>query len=277
MGQSTIKIMLGLAAACGAGSAAGGAHAQAQDDKYWIEIAGYQPRISTTVAVNRPGAPGTDVDFEKDLGLDTDKWIGSLEGGARFGNRWQVIGEIFSLNRSGEHTLNRDIEFDGVIYHSSATVTSEFQSDIYRVAVGYDIHRDTKSEFGVSLGLHATDFSFDIAGQATGPGGGTASSQRRARDFLAPMPTIGLFGGYDLNPHVTLNGRIDYLSLKVGDYDGSVTNFTATVAYRWNQTFAVGAGYRYVGYTLDVEKSDYTAKVDYNFSGPEIFLRMGFR
>jgi hypothetical protein len=273
MGQSTIRITLGLAAVCAASLAASGAHAQAQDDRYWIEIAGYQPRISTTVQANRPGQPGTAIDFEKDLGLDTDKWIGSIEGGARLGKRWQVIGEIFGLNRSASHTLTRDVVFDGVTYPATVTLASEFQSDIYRFAVGYDFVRRDNYEFGGSLGLHATDFSFELAGQ-TGGGGG---AQRRAHDFLVPLPTIGLYGGYDFSPKWTGNARVDYLSLKVGDYDGGITNASATIAYRWTPMFAVGAGYRYVAYSLDVTKSAYTAKVDYDFSGPELFLRMSFR
>jgi hypothetical protein len=95
----------------------------------------------------------------------------------------------------------------------------------------------------------------------------------RRQEFLAPIPTVGLYGSVEITNGLTLSGRIDYLSLKIGDYDGSLTNTQAAVAYQVLDNVAIGAMYRYVNYKVDVEKPTYTGRFQYEFSGPALFLR----
>jgi len=103
-----------------------------------------------------------------------------------------------------------------------------------------------------------------------------APAQTRRKDFLAPLPTVGVYGTFEVMPHVTINARADYLSLGVGDYDGSILNAQAAVSYRFTDNFGIGVGYRYVDYGLDVEKDTYVASFDYQFNGPSIFIEAGF-
>lgn len=56
-------------------------------------------------------------------------------------------------------------------------------------------------------------------------GGATAlQNDRQSTNFLAPLPTVGVFGTFELMPKVILTGRADCMSLKIGDYDGSIFN-----------------------------------------------------
>jgi hypothetical protein len=90
------------------------------------------------------------------------------------------------------------------------------------------------------------------------------------------MPTVGLYGTFEVMPRVTINARADYLSLGIDEYDGSVLNAQAAVSYRFTDNFGIGVGYRYVDYDLDVEKPNYVASFDYKFWGPSIFIEAGF-
>jgi hypothetical protein len=116
-----------------------------------------------------------------------------------------------------------------------------------------------------------------ISGDALGAAAGTLQAEARRHKFLAPMPTVGAYGTYEATPKVILTARADYMSLKIGDYDGSILNLQAAVAYRVTDMIEVGAAYRYVDYNLDVDKSNYTAKINYDFYGPSVFVRFGFR
>jgi hypothetical protein len=272
-GYRVILPTAAVLAACLASPAA----AQALDDKYWVEVSGYFPSIDTSVSVSRPGSPGSDIDFESDLGIDKHETLPAVYGGVRLGERFIVAGEYYGLDRSGSRTLSRDITFDGATYPASAQVDSKFRSDIFRVTVGYVFIRSETAELGAAVGLHATNFDFKVNGDARVGAGPGVTTERRGRDFVAPLPTLGAFGTFELTPKVILSGRADYMSLKVGDYDGGVTNAQASIAYRFNPTFSAGVAYRYVAYDLDVDKTRFTAKVDYDFSGPSVFLRMGFR
>ena len=186
-----------------------------------------------------------------------------------------VVGEYYALNRSGSAQATRDITLDDVVYPAGVQIDSSFQSDIYRLAVGYSFIRRDKLELGAAVGLHATDFEATLSGDGQ-IGGATIQNQRRKRDLIAPMPTVGLYGGYAITPELTVSGRVDYMSLSAGSYDGSVINTEARASYRvWNNV-GVGAMYRYVSYDFDVEKKRWTGRLDYKFSGPAIFLQAVF-
>jgi hypothetical protein len=78
----------------------------------------------------------------------------------------------------------------------------------------------------VAVGLHVTQFSVALEGQGH-VGSAAVQTQNRKRDALAPLPTVGLYGAYQVTPRLSLGGRVDYLSLKVSDYDGRLINAEA--------------------------------------------------
>ena len=261
----------------GAACAAAPASAQSFDDKFWIEAGFYWPKIDTTIQVSSVANStiGTEVDFEDDLNLGEGEGLPSLTAGARLSKRFRIVGEYYSLGRSSETTLARDIVFDDVTYPASATVTSEFDSSVYRFSVGYSFVRKPNVELGGAIGLHATDFAVSLDGMGT-VGGSTAQIQQRRREALAPLPTLGIYGSFVVAPRVQIGGNVDFLSLNIGDYDGRLINAQASVSYRVFKNVGVGVMYRYVDYRLDVEKEDWTGRLTYQFSGPAVFLIAGF-
>ncbi|RZJ01398.1 MAG: hypothetical protein EON90_03060 [Brevundimonas sp.] len=268
-------LLAALAAAGVASLAATSASAQALDERFWLEGSGYFPGIETKLNVSRPGQPGTDIDAENDLGMDDTDTLPAIYGGWRMSPRWILAGEFYALDREANVTLGRTIEFDGATYPVGVSVDSKIASNIYRLTVGYSFIRNDVSELGASIGLHATDFETELTGEAqVGPA--VRQVVTRNRNFLAPMPTIGVYGTYEVSPKVVLNGRVDFLSLEVDNYGGGITNAQASVAYRFTRNFSAGLAWRYVAYDLQVEKTEYNADIDYNFSGPSVFLRASF-
>jgi hypothetical protein len=255
---------------------ASSAHAQALDDRYWLQAQAFWPDIDTKVEVsNTAGTRGTEIDLESDLKLSDRKSLPAFFAGAKIGDRWSVVGEFYALNRSSSATANRDLTFDDVTYPAGATVSSEFKTDVYRVAVGYSFIKNDKADVGAVVGLHVTQFTVGLEGQGH-VGGAALSTENRKRDALAPLPTVGLYGTYQATPKITLNGRVDYLSLKVSDYDGRLINVQASAAYRvWNNV-DLGVMYRYVDYNLGIEKERWNGEVSYTFKGPALFAQVAF-
>ncbi|HEU4651860.1 MAG TPA: hypothetical protein VFS49_10640 [Croceibacterium sp.] len=276
MPDPRLKI-LGAAVLFGTGLIASPAHAQAIDDTYWISGSGFLANVDTDVSsstVVNPGG-GTEIDLEDDVGLDNDALLPAIYAGAKLGGGFVITGEYYSLGRDTTGTISRNITIDDVTYPVNGSLTVGFDTDIYRFTVGYSFIRNETTEIGAAIGLHATDLQFSVSGQGSA-GGAPVSIQSRRKDFLAPMPTVGLYGTFEIVPQVTLNARADYLSLGIGDYDGSVLNAQASVAYRFTDNFGIGVGYRYVDYDLDVDKDTYVASFDYRFWGPSVFLELGF-
>jgi len=276
MPETKLKI-LGAAAIVGAGMVASPASAQAIDDKFWISGSGFLANVDTDVSssvATNPGS-GTEIDLEQDVGLDDSALLPAIYAGAKLGGGFVVTGEYYSLGRDTTGTISRNIVVDDITYPVNASLTVGFDTDIYRFTVGYSFVRNETVEVGAAIGLHMTNLDFSVSGQGSA-GGAPVSSQVRRKDFLAPMPTVGLYTTFQVMPQVNINARADYLSLGIDDYDGSVLNAQASVAYRFSDTFGVGVGYRYVDYDLDVEKTNYVASFDYRFWGPSVFIELGF-
>jgi hypothetical protein len=276
MPDKKLKI-LGAASLIAVSTLAAPAHAQAIEDKFWISGSGFFSNVDTDVSsslATNPGG-GTSIDLEDDLDFDDSELLPAIYAGAKLGGGFVITGEYYSLSRDTTATIDRNIVIDDVTYPINASLTAGFTTDIYRFTIGYSFIRNDSVEVGGAIGLHATDLVFSISGQGSS-GGAPVTAQVRRKDFLAPMPTVGLYTTFEVAPRVTVNARADYLSLGIDDYDGAVLNAQAAVSYRFTENFGIGVGYRYVDYDLDVEKQNYVASFDYQFWGPSIFIEAGF-
>ena len=258
--------------------AAAPAHAQSLDDKFWVELSAYWATVDSSVRVDKIDStrPGTVIDFESDLDLDKRSVLPALTAGARLGDKWLVGVEYYSLSRSATQGVSRELVFDDLAFPASATVSSKFSSDIYRMTVGYSFYRTEDAEVGGAIGLHLTDFSVSLRGDAQVGNNPATQSTARKREALAPLPTLGLFGNIRVAPEVILSARAEYLSLSVGDYDGRLLNAQAAATYRAFKNVGIGLAYRYVDYRIDVEKDDWQGRLKYRFRGPALFLQAGF-
>lgn len=235
----------------------------ALQDRWNLELGAYVPKVKTTASLNNAtSGAGTVLSFEDDLGLSDRETMGTLLVRMRLGERWRLEAEYFALNRTGSRAIGRTINWGGNVYTAGTVVTSEFNSDIYRLSGGYSFLKNTQYELGATFGLHVTDFTMSIAAAGLGAKGGNA---------LAPLPTIGMYGAYAFTPKWLLSGRMDYFSMKYDAYDGSLKNLSAGVDYRFHRNFGAGLGYRYVDYTLEATKASFTGEVRYRFSGPVLY------
>ncbi|QTC90700.1 hypothetical protein [Brevundimonas goettingensis] len=259
------------------GATATSAAAQALEDRFWFEASAFKPNIDTHVQVSPSygmGA-GTDISLESDLNLADRETLPDLFLGARLGSRWTITGEYFALDREGSVGLQREIVFDDVTYPVGVTLNSAFDTSVYRLSAAYSFIHNDRAEVGVSLGAHVTTFDLQLEGKGY-IGSASLQALRRERDVLAPLPTLGLYAGYRITPRLSVGGRFDYMSLGVGDYDGELTNAQATISWQLFRNVGVGAMYRYVDYGLQIDKEKWTGDMSYQFSGPAVFLRVGF-
>ncbi len=255
---------------------AGAASAQALDDKAWIQAGLYLPGVDSDFRLDPDSASeGSILDFETDLNLEDRKTLPIISAGLRLGKRWRLGLDYYSLSREGEVSLARDILVGDVTYPAAATVRSGLSSDIYRLTVGYSFVRKSNWDVGVALGAHVTDFAVFVEGNGR-VGAQAASAQVRRRELLAPLPTIGLYATHQVAKGLTVSARTDFLSLKVGDYKGNLLNAQAGLTYRFTKNFGVGAMYRFVRYRLKVERDDWIGRLGYRFSGPALYVELGF-
>lgn len=67
---------------------------------------------------------------------------------------------------------------------------------------------------------------------------------------------------------MALTARIDWFSITVGDYGGSLWNLAPGVKYQVSKNIGVGLNYRYIKTTFNIDKSDWEGEVNLFFQGP---------
>ena len=240
----------------------------ALQDRWAFQLGVYSPKVNTTFRLNGSGGlVGTEVNAEEDLGLRERNDMPAFLASVRLGERWKVEFEYLSLERENARSLSRTINWGDNTYTFGTTVNSSFNTEIYRLSVGYSFVKDVQKEFGAVLGLHATDILARVAAGSVGADEG---------DVLAPLPTIGIYGAYALTPRWLLSGRVDFFSLEYEEYDGSLINTTLGVDYRIWRNLGVGAAWRYIDYDLGVTTSRFNGAIIYRFNGPLAYLVSSF-
>src|SRR5215831_7332358 len=146
------KLAVGVALA----GLAGVAGAESTRDQYWIGLQYFYPTITSTARVDFPGTnvPGTEVRLEDELGLADRKGTPYFLAGMRIGQNWHIEFEYYSLNREATRTADRTINFGDLSFPVNASLTTKFDSGIYRLTGGYAFLKTQDAEFGGSAGLH---------------------------------------------------------------------------------------------------------------------------
>lgn len=251
------------------------ASAQMMDQKFTLRIGGFFPEIDTQVRLQGETGNGDLVDLESDLGLDGRSALPELDFNWRINDDWILNGQFYSLGRKGSATLDREIIIDDITYPVNATVDARLTTRIYQAAIGLLLLQRPRFEFGPVVGLHLTSFTFQAEGQGV-VGGVAGEYSTKRRQIWAPLPTVGGFILWTPLDKVQMKARVDWLSLSINEYSGAILNTEVGLSYRVLPKVNLGALYRYVDYDLEVAKTNWNGAANYQFSGPSVFVEIGF-
>jgi hypothetical protein len=242
--------------------------------KFWFEAGVYLPDADTEVSVSLPSQnAGTTISLEDDLDFDTTANSFDLTAGAKITNDFFAELSLFDIERTTSATIDRTITVEDATYDVGTQVQSRFGSDIVRGSIGYRLAARETWDLAILVGAHVTQFDFVIEGEAT-INGVTATTVRRTRDVVAPLPTLGAQAQFRPVKWLQLRGRADYFQLEIGQYDGRLLNLEASATVAVTKRLGLGAAWRATDYRLVVDDEDYRARVSYLLDGVRIFARL---
>lgn len=251
--------------------------AQRADDTFFLKGGVFISDLNGSFRIDgNAGQIGTDVSLQKDLGLSGTSVGPYALAGWRFSKHWRFEFEYFTLSREGSATIDRQIRVGDTIYPVNGEISAGVFTDIYRFSIGWSFLHGNDYELGANLGFYLNDFGAFVEGQGTVGGVGSAQLSREQRNQLVPLPTLGLYGRYDINKVWSLNGRVDYFSVKIDQYKGSIIDVSGGISARVAKNVGVGADFRYIDYGLRATADRFTGQVNYNFYGPFLFVELGF-
>lgn len=237
-------------------------------DRFYFGAGLFFPQTTTQAQLDssRLGV-GTNIDFEQSLDMARSKTVPSFFGRWRFGERWRLDAEYFELNRTGERTTDRDMQWGELVFPAGSGVTSQFDFSDLRVSVGYAFFRAPDKELGVAFGLHLASYDVRLSTRTQGGDG---------EDVLAPLPVLSIYGQFALTDRWAVGSRLDRFSLSYDKYDGSLTSLGLDLTYQPFRHLGFGAGYRGLFIRMDAAGDRATLRFRQTFEGPLLFVNASF-
>ncbi|MET0654051.1 MAG: hypothetical protein ABWY94_00560, partial [Pseudoxanthomonas sp.] len=238
-------------------------------DTFSARIGGYVSTFDTEVRADGETSNGTDVDLERDLGLDEEDAIGYVGLTWRPWERHELGFSYYGTDLEGTRVLERDINFDGEVYEASATVRTEFSVDAYEAYYVWWAASHDDWALGPRLGLiwYRASIGLQVTVDAGGEQGEGSASSSVSADL--PAPTIG--GSWRWTPadDWRISADAGYFAADINGIDANVTFGRAGVEwFPWDR----------VGFSLDYIISNIEADADKDsFRGHFDFVDSGVR
>ena len=214
-----------------------------------------------------PGS-GTDVDLENDLGFANSSSVFRVDGYFRFNEAHRLDFSAFDLSRNASKQIERDIEWDGVIYPVDVQVDASLDLNIYKLAYTWSFLRREQGYLGASLGLYVADIGTSIAADSLG----LSSSS----GLTAPLPVIGLRGQYDFAEKWSFRASAEIFAIDYDQFSGNLRDIYAGVDYQLTDHVAVGLGINSVGLDVGVDKLNFNGNLNWRYDGGLLFVKFDF-
>jgi hypothetical protein len=245
---------------------------------WWVEkfklTAGiFVPVNNTKIQVSANGSvAGTDIDFNKDLGFPSTSATFLANAQWRISRRSRINLGYYNISRSATHTLQKDITFDSNTYHVNTSVNTNFSTAIYQFSYGYAIIEKPDYEIGVSVGAHTVRAKASI--EANGANVGLSTSNNFG--FTAPLPDLGIWGGYAFSNRFAVNLDFDWLSLTVDNIAGRLLAYDLVLSYKLIRQLDLSLAYTGLNFNVNTTKRDVTGDFRWGYNGPTLGLTFSF-
>ena len=241
-------------------------------DKYHVSLGVFFPERSFKIGVDA-SVPGLEaqIDVSKRFKLDTSDTTQAMELGWRFGKKWLLRGQHFSVDGSRSATLDEDVEWGDYTFGVGTGVVGGIDVTITRLYFGYTIRRDNVHEFGVGGGVHRLDISAFIRGQAIVNNKPPEFVERRV-STTGPLPNFGGWYLRSLSRRWALFARLDWLSADIDRYDGTIINASVGANLAITRHFGVGFAYNHFELDVGVKDDHWKGEVEQKIDGPYVHL-----
>jgi hypothetical protein len=183
--------------------------------------------------------PGTTFDPAVDLGVgDYLGW--EAKGAVKFGRALKLRGSYSNLDYDGEVTLDQRLRFQDTTFQVGSQLVTSIKGGFYNAAFEWDVVRRKTGFFGLTFGAHYLDVDMVLVARGEG--------RREIKTIQEPLPAIGIVGRYYAGRYMSFEGEVS--GLTIGDA-GSSYDMEGAVRFHLGSHFAIGGGYRKVGFRTE--------------------------
>jgi hypothetical protein len=239
-------------------------------DRIVVSIDALFARFDQSAQVNRDNSDGSGIDFEDDLGFDTDTKEGSVYAAFKLGVRNRVMLRYEAFDRDSSRTLERDIDVGDNTYLAGSQVRADTDLSVVHADWRYDFIHKEKVEFGMGAGLVFASAHFGLEADIIDTGGPRRISDEV--DIASPVPEIGMGVDWFPGKHFIVRAGFQYFQADIGEIDGNIADLTARVEYYpWKHVgFALGARGTHYEVNFDDEDGGHSGDFEYSDNGPTL-------
>jgi hypothetical protein len=242
------------------------------DQKFNLSLGIFFLDTDTTVRLDGDaGRVGTEVNFERDLGLDTGDRF-RIDGYWRFADRHKLRFLYFDSSSSNERSISRTIEFGDTTYPLNVNVRASFDVEIIELAYEYSFMKRDNFEVAGTIGLHNLSVAAGLHADASSNGSLGGVDLEETADGDGPLPVIGLRGIWALNDRFYFDAHAQFFALEFDQYDGNLQDYKVSFNWQPFRNFGVGIGYNAFSTHVDVDAEHFNGKLRFEYDGPLAFI-----
>ena len=243
-------------------------------DRATISVGGFYPVVDARLSADGPDVSGSDIDFQRDLGLDKHRTLTNLRIDLLiFDSQGFSIGG-YKYSKQGGATLARDIRFAGNMYDVNAFVNAGLSLTTYNAAWHWWFTAGDSDVVGVGLGAVYYELTGTIDGSVSVDGGTAVAHGAVDGSAVAPLLTVGWRHAFSPN----LRGYAEFAGVRKasGTLSGHLLNGTLGLEYYpWHN---LGLALEYSANNLDLkaDMASWEGRARIHFHGPAAFVRLRF-
>jgi hypothetical protein len=243
-------------------------------DRFALSIGGFYPTVDARISANGPQVAGTDVNFQRDLGLDNHRTLTSLRLDLLVLDSQGFSVSGYQYSKHAGAALARTIEFDGNEYDASAFVQAQLRLRTVDAAWHWWFAPTVQDVIGVGLGAAWYDLKGTIDGGVAVNGNAIAGHGEAEGSAAAPLLTLGWRHAFSEN----LRGYADFSGVRKpsGALTGHLLNGTLGAEYYPWRNLGVALEYSVNDLDLKADKESWEGRARIHFRGPATFVRLRF-
>jgi len=217
---------------------------------------------------------GDFVGFDLEDGLDVDEFVAApwVRGELRFFKRNRILAEYSESSRLGNAVTAQDIDLgEGTIIPAGSDIKTKYKLGYIRTAYAFSFIKNDKFEVAVTAGVHFLDFSL-VFEPRIGPEEGLSESA----DFSAPLPNVGMEGGWAINDRWALRGGFSWLQIDMGSVGGGIWSGGIGAEVHLFRHFDMGLRYQFLSLNADQTTNDVKTAIEAFSHGPALYGAVKF-
>ncbi len=216
------------------------------------------------------------VDFDRDFGKAGDASRARVDALWRINPKHHLRFLYFDNDSTRNRVIDRDIAWGDYTFKAGGNVETKVKYEVYELAYEYAFMRTPTYEVAASFGIHNEHFNTRLTGNATitdaNGNVSAASASTESNSVSAPLPVIGLRGGWVVAPQWYLDGQVQLFKVNVNGIDGNWTDLRLGGTWMFSKNFGVGLGYNRFYTHVDVNKSNFNGNLKFGYQGVQAYL-----